>query len=51
MPYVNGKSGYIAWKNGEVISMGYRPVAPGICANTSTMQMPFPICCNVTDSA
>lgn len=51
MPYVKGKNGYTAWKKPEVISMGYNPVAPGICANTSTMQMPLPMCCSVTDNA
>ncbi len=40
----------MAWKKPEVISMGYRPVAPGIWANTSTMQMPLPMCWSTTDS-
>ena len=38
------------WKNGEVISMGYKPVAPGICTKIKMTQMPLPICCKVVDS-
>ena len=38
-------------KNFGIISIGYRPEAPGICTITNATHNPLPICMNVVDSA
>ena len=38
-------------KNFGIISIGYRPEAPGICTITNATHRPLPMCMNVVDSA
>ena len=38
-------------KNFGIISIGYRPEAPGICTMISATHSPLPICMNEVDSA
>ena len=44
MPWVSGRNGDIDWKKSGIISIGYKPVAPGIWMNANAKAMPRPMC-------
>ena len=41
----------MARKNAGIISIGYRPEAPGTCRMTSATHTPLPTCMNVVERA